>query len=212
VSKTAGEHVEAWKEGRRRSARAAIVDAAWQLARERGLSGISMRELAKQAGVTTPTLYAYFDSKNAIYDAMFGEAAAEFTAHMSAPFTFDASRPAEYLEEGLLRFVEFCTADVARYQLLFQRIIPGFEPSADSYAHAIEALEGTRRRLAAVGLADDEHVDMWTALGTGLVDQQVSNDPGGDRWKRLSSRFVQMFLMHCQKPAPQNRSRKGARH
>jgi hypothetical protein len=39
---------------------------------------------------------------------------------------------------------------------------------------------------------------MWTALTTGLVDQQISNDPGGDRWARLIDDFVTMFLAYCQ--------------
>jgi hypothetical protein len=29
---------------------------------------------------------------------------------------------------------------------------------------------------------------------TGLTDQQISNDPGGDRWKRLVDRAVLMLL------------------
>jgi hypothetical protein len=29
---------------------------------------------------------------------------------------------------------------------------------------------------------------------TGLVDQQISNDPGGDRWIRLIDDVVVMFL------------------
>ncbi|HET7523446.1 MAG TPA: hypothetical protein VFJ79_04805, partial [Acidimicrobiales bacterium] len=117
----------------------------------------------------------------------------------------------EHLAEGLRRFVEFCTTDVPRYQLLFQRIIPGFEPSADSYAPAVEALEGTRRRLAAIGVTRPEQIDMWTALVTGLVDQQISNDPGGDRWTRLSGQVVEMFLTYCTKSSPEIRSRKGER-
>ena len=210
MSKSVQAPAATWKETRRRAAQAAIVEAAWQLAREDGLPGLSMRELARRAGVTTPTLYAYFDSKYDIYDAMFGDAAADFAGHMSAPFTFDSKHPAEHLAEGLRRFVEFCTTDVPRYQLLFQRIIPGFEPSADSYAYAVEALEGTRRRLAAIGVTRPEQIDIWTALVTGLVDQQISNEPGGDRWIRLSGEVVEMFLSYCMKSSPQNRSRKGA--
>jgi hypothetical protein len=38
---------------------------------------------------------------------------------------------------------------------------------------------------------------MWTALTTGLVDQQISNDPGGDRWGRLTGDIVTMFLIYC---------------
>ena len=55
-----------------------------------------------------------------------------------------------------------------------------------------------RERLALNGVSDPRHVDMWTALTTGLVDQQISNDPGGDRWARLIDDFVAMFLAYCQ--------------
>lgn len=197
-----------WREQRRRSARAAIVEAAWSLVAELGLAGLSMRELAGRAGVTTPTLYAYFDSKNAIYDALFGQAAAEFAAHMAADYPgFTAD---EIVVEGMRRYVGFCLADVPRYQLLFQRTIPGFEPSPDSYVHAVAALEGSRRRLAAAGIVEDRHLDMLTAITTGLVDQQVSNDPGGDRWVRLVDETAEMFLSHCRASTPR-RSQRGQR-
>ncbi|HMC38418.1 MAG TPA: TetR/AcrR family transcriptional regulator [Acidimicrobiales bacterium] len=194
-----GAGVADWKEGRRRSARTAIVGAAWAAVREEGLAALNMRHLAARAGVTTPTLYAYFDSKNDIYDAMFGQAAAEFVEVVSAPMsTYD---PKQILWERARRFVAFCTADVARYQLLFQRTIPGFEPSADSYSHAVTALEVSRRQLAGIGITDPKHLDIWTALLTGLIDQQISNDPGGDRWERLTEQFVDMYLSYCLSPS-----------
>lgn len=184
-----------WREARRRSARDAIVDAAWELVRGEGLAALSLRDLAKQAGITTPTVYAYFESKNAIYDAMFGRAAAEFADRMTEPYTSEDARTV--LAEGLRRFVEFCTGDNARYQLLFQRTVPGFEPTPASFAPAVRALDGVRERLARNGVTDPRYVDMWTALTTGLVDQQISNDPGGDRWTRLIDDFVTMFLAYC---------------
>ena len=186
-----------WREGRRRSARAAILDAAWASVREEGLAGLSMRHLATRAGITTPTLYAYFDSKNDIYDAMFGQAAAEFNAVIAAPFRAPDDDPLALLTERARRFVDFCTADVARYQLLFQRTIPGFEPSEESYRHAVESLELTRRQMFRLGIDDPKHLDMWTALLTGLIDQQISNDPGGERWSRLTGDFVEMYLSYC---------------
>jgi AcrR family transcriptional regulator len=36
-------------------------------------------------------VYAYFDSKNAIYDAMFGAAAAQFADRMAEPYPCEAS-------------------------------------------------------------------------------------------------------------------------
>ena len=185
-----------WREARRQSARAAIVVAAWALVHEDGLAALSLRDLARRAGITTPTVYAYFDSKHAIYDAMFGQAAADFAAYVAEPYETDDPRAP--LLEGARRFVEFCTADVARYQLLFQHIIPGFEPSPEAYAPAVRALHDTREQLALNGFTDPRQLDMWTALMNGLVDQQISNDPGGDRWVRLIDDFVTMFSNHCQ--------------
>ena len=78
-----------WREARRRSARDVIIEAAWALVRSQGLAGLSMRDLAHQAGITTPTVYAYFESKNAIYDAMFAQAATAFCDEMASPFRTD---------------------------------------------------------------------------------------------------------------------------
>jgi hypothetical protein len=47
---------------------------------------------------------------------------------------------------------------------------------------------------------------MWTALTTGLVDQQISNDPGGTRWSDLVDEAVDMFLLHHRRqPGPNDR-------
>ncbi len=54
------------------------------------------------------------------------------------------------------------------------------------------------------GITEARHVDLWTALTIGLVDQQISNDPGGDRWTRLIDESMAMFLAHC---APSRTSR-----
>src|SRR5918911_319177 len=50
-----------------------IVDAAWRLARERGLAGWSLRDVAEAVGMRAPSLYVYFASKNALYDAMYAD-------------------------------------------------------------------------------------------------------------------------------------------
>jgi hypothetical protein len=81
--------------------------------------------------------------------------------------------------------------------LLFQHSVPGFVPSEESFAPAIRALDVAREQLALNGVRDPRHVDLWTALTTGLVDQQIANDPGGDRWSRLIEDGTQMFLTHC---------------
>jgi hypothetical protein len=51
--------------------------------------------------------------------------------------------------------------------------------------------------LALNGITDARYLDLWTALITGLVSQQVSNDPGGKRRTGLIEEPVAMFLAHC---------------
>ena len=184
-----------WREARRQSARATVLAAAWKMVRADGLAALSLRDLARHAGITTPTVYAYFDSKNDIFDAMFGEAAESFAVSKAA--LVDKGDHHENLAADARSFVEFCVSDVARYQLLFQHSVPGFTPSPESYAPAVRALELTRGQLARYGVRDPRHIDVWTALLTGIVDQQISNDPGGDRWTRLVDDIVHMFLTHC---------------
>jgi AcrR family transcriptional regulator len=184
-----------WREARRQNARAELLATAWEMVREGGLGALSLRKLAGRAGITTPTVYAYFESKNAILDAMFGEAAESF-AQLNAQPLGDGP-PKEQLVIQAQRFATFCTSDVARYQLLFQHVIPGFSPSPESYAPAVRALDSARQVLERIGIRDPRHLDLWTALNNGLVDQQISNDPGGDRWIRLIDDVVTMFLAHC---------------
>lgn len=182
---------------RRQATRSEIIGAAWEAVRENGLAGLSMRDLGQRVGMRAQSIYSYFDSKHEIYDAMFLEGYQAFIESMDvgskgrSSATTD-SRPAA--RQAVHDFVDFCTADPARYQLLFQRTIPGFAPSPESYAVAVEAYEQIRKQLAAVGVNDQETLDLWSATMTGLTDQQLSNDPGGDRWKRLIDRAVDMLL------------------
>jgi AcrR family transcriptional regulator len=155
-----------------------------------------MRDLGERVGMRGQSIYSYFASKNEIYDAMFLEGYQAFMEWMG-PAVTPPDRPHDPTDAARLtahRYVEFCTADPVRYQLLFQRTIPGFEPSPESYAVALEALERARQQLAMLGLHDQETLDLWTAVLTGLAAQQISNDPGGDRWKRLVDRAVDMLL------------------
>jgi AcrR family transcriptional regulator len=194
---------------RREATRAEILDAAWAQVRSEGLAALSLRDLAAAVGMRPPSLYSYFESKNAIYDAMFAQAAQQFLddkVFTESPLSGD---PLADLQAGMRSFARFCTDDPARYQLLFQRTIPGFEPSPESFALSVQALERTAQRLAEIGIADPADIDLLTALGTGLTDQQMSNDPGGDRWLRLVDDAMAMYFHHVsgRRAAPAGRGR-----
>jgi AcrR family transcriptional regulator len=188
---------------RRAGTRAEVLDAAWESVRRDGLAALSLRDLAPRVGLRAPSLYSYFASKNAIYDAMFAQAAEQFIHAVTAVPVVDD--PVSDLGALTRCFVDFGLADVSRYQLLFQRTVPGFEPSPESYRLAVQALDALRGRLGGLGIDDPAAIDMATALATGLVDQQISNDPDGDRWTRLVDDACRMLLDHYLPKAPSPR-------
>lgn len=180
---------------RRAATRAEIVAAAWDMAREEGLAGLSMRGLGDRVGMRAQSVYTYFASKNEIYDAMFRQGYDEYLACMAgADADADCTTPLEQVQGHARRFFSFCTSDPVRYQLLFLRTIPGFVPSDESYARAGEALAIAQRGLATIGVTDPAAEDLATALFTGLVSQQLANDPGGSRWERLVDRAAAMLM------------------
>jgi AcrR family transcriptional regulator len=196
------------RDRRREATKAEILDAAWDLVREHGLAALALRDLAARVGMRAPSLYQYFDSKHAIYDAMFAQGWQEsLDAVVDDLGTTD---PREALQIAARRMFAFATSDPARYQLLFQRTIPGFEPSPESYAPAVAMMTHTTQLMADLGIADPDAIDLWTALISGLTSQQLSNDPGGTRWERLIDRTVDMYLAQVA-PAPPAPKRKRAK-
>jgi AcrR family transcriptional regulator len=183
---------------RREATRTEILEAAWSLARDNGLAGLSLGDIARRIGMKTPSLYWYFDSKHAIYDAMFVQGNQQLLERLRKQRW--GTTPRSVLRTVARVFVEFSNADLARYQLLFHRTIPDFEPSAAAYQFAVEVFESMRARLSGVGITRPSHFDLWTAVVAGLAAQQTSNDPDGDRWLRLVDAAVDMFLTTLDNP------------
>src|SRR5262249_17121048 len=140
-----------------------------------------------------PSLYSYFDSKHAIYDAMFLQGNLELLARYEA--LPEQDDPVADLRAGARLFVQFGVEDPARAQLLFMRTIPGFEPSGDAYDVAVRIVELAKARMQRTGIPL-EYFDLWTALISGLVWQQISNEPGGNRWAGWVDDVVDMFVAH----------------
>lgn len=187
------------RERRRRDTGRDILDAAWRLAEETGIAGLSFREVARAVGMQAPSLYTYFDSKDALHDAMFaegyrqlGETVTGWTAQV------DGLDPADALGTVIGLWIEFCQASIARYQIMFTRAIPGWRPSDDAYAVSQQVYEQMTVELESLGISDPEDVDLYTAVASGLAAQQIANDPQGDRWVRLAPTAARMLLHDIQ--------------
>jgi AcrR family transcriptional regulator len=191
----ANEDVPGDRRARRRAAtRAEIIDAAWLLVRQSGLAALSMRELGDRVGMRAQSVYSYFGSKDEIFDAMFLQGYEEYLETLGPLADAETSDVSAYLRAIAHGYFDFCVADPARFQLLFLRTVPRFEPSADSYAVAIDALGRLQSGFERIGITDPQAADLATAVMTGLASQQLANDPAGDRWGRLVDRAVSMVL------------------
>jgi AcrR family transcriptional regulator len=169
-----------------------IVGCAWDLARTVGIAGFSLRALAREVGIRQPSLYAHFESKHALYDAMFADGNRQLLARLDALVLPDDPRAA--LKVFMREFVAFALEDTARCYLIFQRPIPGFEPSTSAYGHAEQVMDRVVEVLRVAGIEDQDDIDCFIAMVAGLIHTQLSNEPGGDRWSRHLERLTDLYL------------------
>src|SRR4051812_43318898 len=168
-----------------------VLDIAAEIMTEQGVAGLSVGEIARRMGIRPPSLYVYFPSKNALYDALFQRGAEQILATMQA---HSASRDGtdEPFEQQLLEaartFIGWCVANPAYTQLLFWRPVPGFTPTPEAFAPAVAVLDLTTtwfEQLQAEGAIrkDVEVADAvrdWTIVCSGVISQQLANAPDED--------------------------------
>jgi AcrR family transcriptional regulator len=164
------------------------------LARRHGLAGVTLRDLGAAVDMRGPALYTYFSSKNDIYDAMYSQGLRELAETLDNRQRSDD--PVTDFRLQARTFLSFCVDDPHRYELIFQRPIPGFVPSPEAFAFGVSGLARAQVVLDAVGVSGDRPKDLWRAVINGLVSQQIANDPGGDRWVRLLDEAIDMFVSH----------------
>jgi AcrR family transcriptional regulator len=171
-----------------------ILEAAWRIARRDGLGAISLREIAAAVGMRAPSLYTYFPSKNHIYDAMYRQGLEQYAAaQLSLPESAD---PVEMVRSRGRNFVQLGCEDPARYQLIFQRPIPGFVPSDESFQIGVRTWSVISADLERAGLRTEEAVAMWRSVTNGLIGMQIANDPGGTSWVRHVDHALDMVLAY----------------
>ena len=177
---------------RHEETKALILAAAWDLAERDGLGGLSLGELGRAMDMRPQSLYTYFESKRDIYDAMYKQGFEELLAFNEA--LDSGADPVAFLPTAAEAFVDFAAQRPSRYQLLFQRGVPGFEPTEESYAVARRVLAGMEAWLRRADIATDRTLDLWRALLLGLAGEQLANDPGGQRWRKLAEPAVRYFV------------------
>ena len=178
---------------RHEAIRREILDAAWDAAHQAGIAGLTLRDIATRVGMQQPSLYSHFASKQAIYDAMFQQAWQAYLDHARASIAGLPAEPRARLIAIAEDYFDFAVADLPRHQLMDVNVVPNFQPNREAYAPAVQVYQVMLDQLRGMGITAQEDADIYTALIGGLVNQQLANDPGGQRWRRLIPRVINMF-------------------
>jgi AcrR family transcriptional regulator len=189
----------------REALRAAVLPTAGDMLAREGPGALTMRRIADQIGSSTTVLYAVFDGKNGIIDAMVRE------GHNLLRQRLEAIAPSEdafaRLAATAVAYRETALADPARYQLMFGNAIPGYLPSEaarEAARSSFDALVAAVRDCIDAGVfkesTDDRFAaEILVAAAHGAVSLELSghfDDPArsDERFAVVTSASVQPFL------------------
>lgn len=194
---------------RRQRNRQEMIDNILAIAREMmqadGVAALNFNAIARRLGMTPPALYTYFDSKHAIYDALFRIGFQQFNERMSQGILPDDS-PYEQVRKAIEGHMAFAQENPDLYQLMIQRPVPGFVPSEESMAVSYAALQGSSDWLQTVleqaeitpGIPLEEARDLLFAMMQGLTNLHLANNPdlpvGQGRFGQLTAQAAKLFF------------------
>jgi AcrR family transcriptional regulator len=172
---------------RRQETMEEVLDVAVAVMREQGVAGLSLGEVARRMGIRPPSLYVYYESKNALYDGIFARGWRELIETME-PLEREVDEAPDLpalMHRNAEMFVRWSIAHPAYAQLMFWRPVPNYEPSEDAYAPALEMWARSVamfRKLQLRGLFDPDAdaqdvLRTWTVLISGVISQQLANAP-----------------------------------
>jgi AcrR family transcriptional regulator len=198
---------------RRQETIAEILGIATEVMTEQGVNGLSLAEVARRLGVQPPSLYKYFPSLMAVYDALFQRGQREHLEVLRRAMA-EAEPGIRALTTGLEASGRWVLANRALGQLMFWRPVPSFEPSPEALAPSVEMVVLQRAALADAVSAgqlgpeadSDNAVYLVSTLITGVLSQAMANEPnlewGQGRFTPLFPKLMQLLVAAYPPPTP----------
>lgn len=142
-----------------------MLDAATEIFGIHGYHPASMDQIARKAQISKPMLYAYFESKEGLFNACMRDAGKRLTDHVAASYAADRTVE-QHLWDGFLAFFEFVGENPTAWRLISSRNLC----DASSAREVSDEIQSDMRRLTADLIA--------------RASVEAPNDPFGDPQRR----------------------------
>ena len=197
--------------------RAAVVeqalDHAISIMGAEGVGALTVSEVARRMGMRGPSLYKYFPSLHALYDALFLRGILEEKAAIEQAIA-DQPRGVPRIRATARAVVRWSVENPGLAQLLHWRPVPGFEPSPESFAPSVEDFEQARAEFAeavrrgqlTAEATSDDAMRLYATTFGGVISEQLANQPGVPFEEGVFSRLIDdamdMYIARYTPPPP----------
>ncbi len=162
----------------------AILDAARVVMREEGVAALNMHEVARRVGLRTQSLYYYFPSKAALYDALF-LLGTRLLHERIEQVVHTPTDPWGKIQAAMEAYIGFAQQHPELWKLVFERPVPGFVPSQESMEASVRMLRQGVSVIANAlesgqmvsGLTAASTTDFINAVMHGLTAAHMANEP-----------------------------------
>lgn len=177
-----------------------IAAAGRLLAKDANPAALSLRAVAREAGVSAPSTYLHFESKDALLHAVVVEHFATFQRAVEKGMA-SAADPVSCLYAGCLAYCRFAIEQPGAYRIIFESSLPSGAGYAGEERPGIDAfqvlVDGVARCIAA-GVARpadpfEVAIDIWTSMhGMVSLRQHLTRFP----WPSIDHQLASMLAAH----------------
>jgi AcrR family transcriptional regulator len=164
----------------------ALIEAGADILSKDGVSGLSLRKVAQQAGVSHTAPYAHFADKQALIAAISTDGFRRLYEAISAAAQHYEGDPARQLVEGAWAYVQFALSDTDHFKITMSGVIekerdyPAFvEISQRSFALVMQIVEACQQaKVLKRGPSDLIAVGVWSLIHgcvSLILEDQISH-------------------------------------
>jgi AcrR family transcriptional regulator len=160
-----------------------ILDAALDVMADEGVAALNLTRVARQVGLRQPSLYQYFKSREAVYDALFERGMQDHLRAVSDAMSGAPTPGWAAVRASAYATLRFSSDHPVLGQLLFLPSVPGFQPSEQAYAPSLDVQQLMIEAFAAAverkelhpAAASDRGLKLFVAVVAGVASERAAN-------------------------------------